>query len=278
MGKIILCSGVLAERPFHFDLTDTDIYSIEELCYYLYHNIYSITEECFQDSMVEWLREELKMEDISSKLKAMIENQNELKDIVVSILCSADYYTETEIKELIKIMDQLYHCSPTQKIKIKADNYLNYKKYLLAVKEYERLLKHEQIVELTTEEYGNILHNLGVAYVHTSSFIEAAGKFKEAFSRNHNPETLKQYLFALKLAKCDNEYKNERTDLGITEEQEDAFISELEEVLKEAENTTLYQTIENLPTVKQNGRVGDYYQKIDELIANWKQEYKKEVG
>ena len=89
MSSLILCNTVKAENPFYFELTGTNIYTIEELCYYIYNNIYIITEEIFDDDLVFWLREELEMVELSEKISDMLLHKNSLKDIVVTIFCSS---------------------------------------------------------------------------------------------------------------------------------------------------------------------------------------------
>ena len=42
MGKLILCSSVIAKNPYCFPMTKTKVYSIEEVCYYIRNNIYMI--------------------------------------------------------------------------------------------------------------------------------------------------------------------------------------------------------------------------------------------
>lgn len=278
MGKLILCSGTVATEPFHLKLTNTKVYSIEELCYYIYHNIYIISEELFDETMVDWLKEQVKMEDISVKLKTMIENHNSLKDIVVSILCSADYYDEEEIQKLIVIMDEIENLVPVARNKIKADNYLKYKNYSRAKKEYEKMLNQKEAIALTTEEYGNIQHNLAIAYIHTASYKEAALQFKEAYSRNHNEESLKQYLFALKLGRFEEELSNEVVNYQVSDDLFSEYKNELDALLEEAEHLPLFKKIERLSEMKKEGKVADYYNKIGQLITTWEDNYKKEVG
>ena len=55
MGKFILCAGPLAKEPYHFALTNTDVYSLEELGYYLYHNIYTISLKTFDEHFFRWI-------------------------------------------------------------------------------------------------------------------------------------------------------------------------------------------------------------------------------
>ena len=40
MSGYILCQVKRAKNPYYISNISTNIYSIEELCYYLYHNIY----------------------------------------------------------------------------------------------------------------------------------------------------------------------------------------------------------------------------------------------
>ena len=107
MGKLIQCSSPLALTPYHFRLTDTNVYSMEEVCYYIWHNIYMIQEEVFDREFVMWIEKELHMEETSHKLACLIQDHKNLKDIVVTICCSCDYYDEEEINALIRLMDEI---------------------------------------------------------------------------------------------------------------------------------------------------------------------------
>ena len=42
MGKIILCRGKKADTPLTVLQTGVKLYTAEELCYYIYNNIYLI--------------------------------------------------------------------------------------------------------------------------------------------------------------------------------------------------------------------------------------------
>ena len=115
MGKLILCSSPVATEPYRFKISGTAIYSIEELCYYIYSNIYEITIDYFDKELACWLRDELGMDVMADKLDTMFEIGGSLKDIVISILCSCDYYDEDEIKALLGVMNEIenlpYHVS-----------------------------------------------------------------------------------------------------------------------------------------------------------------------
>ena len=274
VGKFILCSGEEAKHPYLFRLTNKRIYSIEELCYYLYQNIYVITEDIFNTELLHWLEEEIEMSDLAEELRKMLRNRNGLKDIIVAILCSADYYDEKEINGLVEIMDKINNLPKLGRQKIKADNLLRYHKFTEAAIEYEMILQSEEADQLSCENYGNIMHNLAIAHIHTASLRSAAIEFKEAYSRNRNEESLKEYIFALTLTKEDDQLKQEAEYFGISDDKMLEYMSELKDKLMDAEKTKNYKNVLRLSELKKEGRVTEYYGEIDKMIFQWKEKYK----
>ena len=46
MSGYILCQTKKADKPFFVESINTNIYSLEELCYFLYHNLYLVDSSC----------------------------------------------------------------------------------------------------------------------------------------------------------------------------------------------------------------------------------------
>ena len=177
---MILAKGKIAKKPYELSYLGQNIYSIEELCYVIYHNIYGINEEFFQISLAKWMKEELGLKELAEKLEAMIVGEHGLKDLVVTTLCGCDYYNEEEIRGIVKVLDEIDHLPSYQKKKIKADNYVRTGHYGKAVMAYRKLLQGPDAISFTPEEYGDILHNEGIAHFYTSSFLEAGEDFRSA--------------------------------------------------------------------------------------------------
>ena len=176
---MILAKGKIAKKPYELSYLGQNIYSIEELCYVIYHNIYGINEEFFQTSLAKWMKEELGLKELADKLEAMIVGEHGLKDLVVTTLCGCDYYNEEEIRGIVKVLDEIDHLPSYQKKKIKADNYVRTGHYGKAVMAYRKLLQGPDAISFTPEEYGDILHNEGIAHFYTSSFLEAGEEEKD---------------------------------------------------------------------------------------------------
>lgn len=276
MGKLIICNGKQSDIPYYIKITNTKVYSIEELCYYIYNNVDILNEDFFGESFIRWLKEDVNLEDRACKLSEIKNKGGTLKEIVVTILCSCDYYTETEIKEFIHSLDELINLSPYEKLKKKADNYLKYRQFAEAALVYEKILDGDEVKSLSSEEYGNILHNLAIIKLHMVGIAEAADGFKEAYERNKNPESLKQYLMALKLSKQDSVFLEEANAYGVSDAIKDEMSDEIRSSLEEAKHTQEYKIIEIFQECKQSGRINQLYKIADELINSWKQEFRRE--
>lgn len=278
MGRLIQCSGIIAKKPYYFKLTDTNVYTIEEVCYYIRHNIYMIQEELFEESFAEWLCEELGMDETAKKIEDMIEDHNNLKDIVVTLCCSCDYYTEKEINELIAIMDETENLPLRGRAKIKADNYLRCGFYEKAIEEYDHILNCDDMLNANISEYGEMYHNMGVAYAMLEDFGNAAVSFKSAYEKNSSDESLKQYIYALKLTGDKELYSKEAKKLDIDIQKITCIEKDYKSACDEAEKSKNIKNIERLKETMKSGYVEEYYDNINSYINGWKEEYRKEIS
>ena len=214
------------------------------------------------------------MPQLAEKIKLLIIKGKNLKDMVTTIMCSSDYYNEQEIRNLIDTIDRIEGMPEIRRRKIKADNLLKYNNYSMAGREYESILASKEAKELEDEYYGNILNNLGIVKIHTSSFMTAAACFKEAYKKNNNIESLKQYFYTLKLDKNDELFEKEMTNYSVKPE----FIADIAatfiERSEEAKEQARYVMLERLDYLKNEGRINEYYDSIDRLILQWKRDYK----
>lgn len=276
MGKLILCSGIRTEIPYVFTASGSRIYSIEELCHYIYHHIYFIDEAMiYNDSLFEWMDKELKLKERADKLRYLKEKKADLKSMITVILCSADYYTETEIKGILKILDDIIKLTPIKRRSLRAATYLNLLQYAEAAKEYETILNSIEASDLSPKDYGDILHNLAVAKVHTVGLMEAMHIFLEAYVRNQNVESLKQYLYACKL-KCDEAFYLAEVEKYLPEyNAREEIFDYLEELEKEADECEELTYLEQVMNEKAEGRVNSYYQKLYDMIDRWKDEVRQ---
>lgn len=77
MNYITLCT-IHTEKPYYIKEVNKNIYSIEELSYYLYNYLYLIDDTFFSDTLIDYIENELKQTTIASGLKQIIAKKGEL--------------------------------------------------------------------------------------------------------------------------------------------------------------------------------------------------------
>ncbi|HWT74393.1 MAG TPA: hypothetical protein VN258_06705 [Mobilitalea sp.] len=275
MGKLILSSGERTNRPYCFNSVGIRVYSIEELCYYLFHHVYMIEEDMLCEELFDWIEAELKLPDRANKLKQLKKQKADLKMIVTVILCSSDYFTEVEIKGMLKQLDAVIGMPQVKRSCLKANNCLKNGQHREAAAEYERIINSKEAVELTPEEYGDIYHNLAVAKAHMSGLRDASRLFYQAYERNHREESLKQYLYSLRLCNNDTEYSQKLEEYQVSEELKKSIADFLEQKEEEAGYSEQMKDIEYLKKTKAMGKMSEYYSKSEEIIDFWKSQIRK---
>ena len=275
MSKLILCSGTRTNIPYGFSVTGSRVYSIEELCYYLYHHIDLIEEDIFCEALFDWIDKKLMLPDRAEKLRNLKQQKADVKALITVIMCSADYYTETEIKGMLKILDEYNGMSRFKRSRIKADGFLTQRMYREAAAEYGRLLEGKYEEELAPEEYGDILHNLAVAKLHISGLKEASKYFLQAYERNSREESLKQYLYALKLNGEEEQYLNKLSKYQVSDELKqniEDFIAAKRRIIDASKPMEEFL---NLKQKKEKGQMLEYYVKAGEILEAWKAEIRR---
>ena len=71
MSKIIICREKTAETPFVFLNTKVEIYTYEELCFYIYNNTVLISKSTLSEKLFSWIRDELGMTQLAERLFAL---------------------------------------------------------------------------------------------------------------------------------------------------------------------------------------------------------------
>ena len=277
MGKLILCTGQVAANPYCFKATGTNVYTIEELCYYIYHNIETVSEELMAPSLITFIREELGLVSRAEFLENLVKNKAGIKDIVVSIFCSADYYDEEEIKKLLAVIDELYHMTPVQRKKRHADEHMKHGQYREALREYLEIIHSRESQDLTHQEYGDMLHNLGVIDIYQGDFASAAEAFREAYERNQRVASLKQYLFALKLGGEGALFEREVKALVARRDILEQIERELYQAERTEEYTTFYHEMQKIKDCLRDGENQKFYEGADQIIEQLTEKYRKET-
>ena len=243
MGELILCRQQIAAMPYYIETVSLNVYSLEEMCYYVQNNLYLMEQDFMEEELCRWVEEELKLEETAQQLREIRETGGTLSEFVLCLLSASGYFNAGELKSIRQTLQEMENKTDFECGKIRAQN---------------------PVIA------GNVWHNLGTAYARLFLFEKAAGCYSHAYELNHNPNSLKECLFAYRCLRDERGFKRKAAAGFLSEAQAAELAGELTEASRSREIQEFEEEIEEVFAVKEQGQA-----KAAELLAEWKEEYRR---
>jgi tetratricopeptide (TPR) repeat protein len=271
MSQIILCRTKQAEKPYFLRELGINIYSLEELCYYIYTHVYIITNDFICDELISFIRDETKEELLASQLENLQNEKAPLAEMLVTILKYVDYYNVGEIEQIRDILNTLSTQNVYERMKSRADSFLGSKCYYSAIENYTKIIDGTPDPALSGLFYAKVYHNLGVAYSKVFLYRQASEYFMQAYKIGQHNESLKCYLASFRLSKGEDIIE----DMQSTDDNENLVKKELENYRDNARYSDEYRKLQDIEGLKEKGKISEYYRAIDDCMEMWKKQYVK---
>ena len=255
----ILCQTKRAKLPYFIENISTNVYSIEELCYYLYHNLYLIDQTIMNEGLCSWIQEELELPALAAKLRSKISKFASAEDIVYPVFKEINYLTYEELKELNVRLQKMNEETPAMREKQKADALMENEMYVHAIQVYQNLLEREDLEEIREGMTEKVYHNLGCAYSYLFQMEKATEYFRKAYEGSRSREALEAYLIAFGMTRTSSEYEKMAKSIGTEKE----VLQNIRERLQEFSKTP------ELVVNKTN---------MDEILTRLTREYHRSTG
>ena len=215
MSGLILCSRK-ADVPYRIADADLNIYSIEEFAYYLYNNAYFVDDGFFNEGLCDYIENNLNLPKVAQKLMYAMGQRMNFAELVMIIIKSSRYYSETEIKAFEKELKTISSKGMLERMKTRADMLFENGKLGSALKTYENILNNNIYKRESNEFYAGVY--LGIGKIEGRMFYleEALEKFKHSYELKSSDEALKEIInvkFAMK-------YSGIKKDIDFTKENE----------------------------------------------------------
>ena len=275
MGELLLCHETIASMPYYAEAAGVNIYSMEELCYYIAGNCYILDKSFMNEELCIWIEKQMKRYKLSDRLRDIIRNSGRLSDFVMAILEDSAYCTPQETQQILSAIRQMEGKSDFECSKLRADHLVKREKYLAAIYEYKRLLDSPESKKENALIRGNIWHNLGTAYARLFLFEEAADCYEKAYGLNESGESLREWLMCCQcmgdeeLFSCVAE-EHHLDPMGMQEIKNELSLASKSDALLAFENR-----LEALAGQMNGPGKKEARAEINDIIFRWKEEYRR---
>ena len=144
MSGYILCQVKRAKLPYYIENISTNIYSIEELCFYFYHNIYLLDSTILNEELCFWIRDQLGLKKLADNLYKHLDDEDmKVGDFILPVFKEINYLSLEEFRKLNRQIQQLAKEPEVLRQKRKGDYLMEHGKYVNAIKVYQKALRQE---------------------------------------------------------------------------------------------------------------------------------------
>lgn len=259
MSGYILCQTKKAKTPYFIENISTNIYSLEELCYYLYHNLYLVDRSIINEGLCTWISEELALPRLAAKIKPHLGKFASMEDVLYPIFKEINYLSYEELRVLNGKLARLDVEAPLLREKRKGDALVENGMYVNAIRVYQNLLRRDGLEAAREGLTESIYHNLGCAYSYLFQMEKAVECFEKAYELGKSQEALKCFLLAFRSVKTPIEYESKLTELAVSADQKEEISQTLEKFAKKPETPV-------------------YSQHIDEMLEQFTRDYHRSTG
>ena len=200
MGLVSICKYKRTKNPFFVEQAGLNLYSLEELSWFLYHNICLADRRMLGERLCRWLSEEVECPKLAHRIQKEFSAGADFKELVLSVVEESDMFDSRQLSELSDRMKGLANLQEQERLKIRADELLNNRNEWAAMEEYQHILRMHQNGRLGMAFYAAVWNNLGVCCVRQFLFQEAEECFDTSCEYEPNEEVKQQAELARALA------------------------------------------------------------------------------
>ena len=281
MGRVILCETRPAKTSYIFPNTKIEVFSYEELCYYIYNNIALISEEYIGVPLFIWIRNELGLSELADVLYKLKEKEtSDLTDLLTAILTYREYYSIPEVKDFILKRERIKNLDMPKLRKLQADGFLRYHKYLKALSIYDEILEQNPLEKgefiKKGEFFGAIYHNRGVALANNFELEAAVDSYLKSYELTGNKKSIYEYLLIMATMK-DVEDIKELASYYHVEELVDKIYDAISDAKKDVAGSPVYHRVEKAIYHYEKNNLTDFSKQLDTVIEKLKEEFRGQM-
>jgi tetratricopeptide (TPR) repeat protein len=204
----------MAEKPYFIENISTNAFSIEEICYFMYHNPALLDSSIINTELCEWFSKELGLTRLGQVLERALADNRSLMNFVLPIFREISYLSLRETQIFSENLTELARDSVPVRLKKKGDALVRYGKEGSALKAYRQVLNADD-GSMEAPFLSQVWHNMGVANMRMLQYEDGLECFGKAYGLLHTKKELTSYLYAFALTKPREKYEEALKDLRV---------------------------------------------------------------
>ncbi len=275
---IFKCIGKRSKKPYLIRDTQTGIYSLEELLYYIRENVFMLNPADFDKSLARFLDKNLGLPETAEKFDKLLSSNASFADRICLLFSDTGFASEAETETLRKALTMSEHMSNNDSHRVRGDFFFKSERIAEAVIEYDAALS---IIDREKDGRGaaRLLSGLGNAAAKMFKFDKALKYYEEAYSLDPgDPEILNKLIVSARLSIKNDGFLQYMTEKNIPEDIYEKVLLRLNETEKKAMRKNDERSLREIRKLKADGNYAAYVTERHRLLNDWKNRYRNTGG
>lgn len=156
--------GIQSQTPYHIDAINVDVYSLEEINYFVYHHMNMVYREFFSEELFSYIEESLNQPDMAQRMREMDADGATVRDFVSYLLKESYYYSANDLSAVSGLILNIDNMSRAERLVLEADNFFKAGRYESALSVYLDVLKNMSGEPVNEAFYARVAFSVGVIF------------------------------------------------------------------------------------------------------------------
>lgn len=193
--------------PYRLKELDLNIYSLEELCYFIFNFAVLISRNFINNNLLDYLDHELDMHDLVEILTNDMKENKRMETMLIDILKYSNYYSDKDIAQFIAEIEKLKKINQDEQLEKAGDTLKDLNKLERAIRAYEKIKnKPRSLIIKIANIYGRLqMFDKAILYYEQANSIssddDVLKKIYYIYKLNNTPERFQEYADKVTLDK-----------------------------------------------------------------------------
>ena len=254
-----------SDKPYNIAAVDVNVYSLEEINYFLYNHMNLVYREFFCDSLFDYIENELGEDQIAEGLRTLHRNDASVRDMIMYVLKASGYYSADDLGAVADLLLNINNLSRNERMLIEAESMMKQKRYGTALHIYLDILGTRDPDNHSNDMfYARIAFSTGVVYAKMFKCRNANTFFSMAYDLFQDPVYAKAGVYMSIISNDEEELLRNIIKYKVSDEALAVIREHIEKARSQIEKSAEYMAFESA-LAEEDGP--------EKQIAKWKNEY-----
>ncbi len=214
MNRVYLPIGKKAHSPYRINPEGIDIYTLEELCYYIVTQTEMLERSFMSEALVGFIYDQLSLRSLAQKLRKELRSEPTLVGFCALILEKAEFLPQAQLSEVLERIRSVENETPDQKLEKRLNRLAADREYHGLIRQCQLALARLENPESDEVRAGLLMRQAG-AYAQLFYFEPAAALYDQARQILHKAQmrilenkASQQYLLCVRILWGEEKYRH----------------------------------------------------------------------